>query len=614
MAALTLVSLVVQSSLVFALSLGAAAVLPQKAASLRRWLLLLGVASTLALPLLSWAAEGRQIVHVAAPRVVAHVFAEALSTTSASPVSFVSRARVTPLPDWDVPWASALLAVWLGVALLLVLRTVLSSAAAARLARAATVGESGLLYCTRIEGPVVVGAFLPAILLPVAAKAWDAERLRVVLLHETAHVRRRDGLALLVARLACAAYWFQPLAWLALARLRQECELAADEDVLAAGIRATSYAEHLLAVARSMRVPASAVAMAARPSELGRRIRVLVARDRVPTAMSNVTAGLLAAVAALVLSAIACTGAEPLSPVAVNRRRAASVETASQKIAVEEANRARSESGAHRVAVLVLDSQTGRVLASTDDQPGAPVVPASTLKPLTVAVALDARLISAEQRFDCGNGERAYGEQTLRDAGQYGMLDSAEILAVSSNIGLSRIFDALGAERLRDGLQRFHVETPAELPSNALRGAILAMGEGSTTTPLALASAYTVFANDGVYTAPGTTRAERVIKAETARSLRNMLEGVVTGERATGRAARVNGVRVGGKTGTSDDPDCEACAQGPGLFASFVGIVPIDRPRYVIYVGVGQPARPGTGGSLAAPVFARIASRLLVSG
>jgi cell division protein FtsI (penicillin-binding protein 3) len=340
---------------------------------------------------------------------------------------------------------------------------------------------------------------------------------------------------------------------------------------------------------------------------------VLLARDRLPTAMSNATAGLLAAAAGLVLTAVACTGAEPLAPATANEQRPA-VDGASQTIALEEAKRARSEYGARRVAVLVLDSRTGRVLASSDDQPGAPVVPASTLKPLTVALALDAQLIDAEQRFDCGNGERAYGDQTLRDAGQYGMLSSAEILAVSSNIGVSRIFDALGGERLGEGLRRFHLDMPGEIPSASLRGAILAMGEGSTVTPLALASAYAVFANDGLYAAPGGARPERVIKAETARSLRNMLEGVVTGERATGRAAQVNGVRVGGKTGTSDDPDCAACAQGPGLFASFVGIVPVDQPRYVIYVGVGQPAQPGTGGSLAAPVFSRVATRLMAGG
>ena len=184
-------------------------------------------------------------------------------------------------------------------------------------------------------------------------------------------------------------------------------------------------------------------------------------------------------------------------------------------------------------------------------------------------------------------------------------------MAVSSNIGVSRIFDTLGGERLGEGLRRFHVGAPSSIPDGTMRGAIIAIGEGNTTTPTAMAAAYGVFANDGLYTAPGITKSERVIKAATARIVRAMLEGVVTGERATGKATSVPGVRVGGKTGTSDDPDCEQCAQGQGTFASFVGIVPLDRPRWVIYVGVGQPAREGSGGTIAAPAFARIATRAL---
>jgi cell division protein FtsI (penicillin-binding protein 3) len=181
---------------------------------------------------------------------------------------------------------------------------------------------------------------------------------------------------------------------------------------------------------------------------------------------------------------------------------------------------------------------------------------------------------------------------------------------VSSNIGVSRIFDELGGERLGDGLRRFHVAAPANIPSGTMPGAIIAIGQGSTTTPLALAAAYGVFANDGVL-APFAGRPERVIQPATAQTLRSMLERAVSGERATGKAAAVAGVRVGGKTGTSDDPDCESCAQGSSTFVSFVGIVPIDAPRWVIYVGVGKPNKDGSGGTIAAPAFARLATRAL---
>ena len=608
-----LAAVVLRASIVMALALGGVLALGRSSATLRRWVLLLGVVAALLLPALTWVTAGRQVLSVAAPRVLAHVVAEVLAPPARVVPRSVQNQPLARGEGLQLSWQGGLTAVWLAGAVVLLLRSGVGLVGARRLADRARRTENGFWLSPDVEGPVVVGVLSPAILLPLGADCWTGERLRAVLLHESAHVRRRDGLALLAAQVACALYWFQPLAWLVRGRLRQECELAADEDVLAAGFRPTAYAEHLLAVARAFSVPAGGIAMAARPSALGRRIQVLVSRDAPPAPLSRARAGVLLTVATGLLAVVACTGAA-VAPVAVpSASQPALADSPLQRIAVEEASRVRAEVGARRVAVVVLDAKSGQVLATTDDRPGDPVVPASTLKPLTVALALDAGLIDASQRFDCGNGQRAYGAQTLRDAGAYGMLDSSQILAVSSNIGVSRIFDALGGQRLGEGLRRFHVDAPAEIPSASMRGAIIAMGEGTTTTPLALAAAYGAFANDGVYTIPGSGQTEPVIKAETARSVRAMLETVVTGEQATGKAAQVSGVRVGGKTGTSDDPDCEACAQGPGLFASFVGIVPIDRPRYVIYVGVGQPRQPGTGGSLAAPVFARIATRVLGS-
>jgi cell division protein FtsI (penicillin-binding protein 3) len=309
----------------------------------------------------------------------------------------------------------------------------------------------------------------------------------------------------------------------------------------------------------------------------------------------------------------ACAGAkrESVKPTAEVRAPSATLDTRLQGIADDEASRARADWAAQRVVIIVLDPHTGSVLALHDDAPGKPVVPASTLKTFTVALALDAGLITPAQVFDCGNGSRAYGSLALRDPDPHGSLDAAEILQVSSNIGVSRIFDALGADRFSDGLARFHVDVPSHIESGTMRGAIIANGEGSTLTPLALTAAYGVFANDGVLAVPGAP-SERVIEESTARSVRSMLEGVVTGEHGSGKAAAVSGVRVGGKTGTSDPrPDCELCPHGVGAFANFVGIVPLDAPRWVIYVGVGDSNKEGSGGTIAAPVFARVAQRAL---
>jgi beta-lactamase regulating signal transducer with metallopeptidase domain len=608
-----LFSIGLRASFVFAFALVLQLPARRASAALRRWLLLLALGASLALPLLALPVAGRLTVHVSAPMRTAHVWAEALSARSIPNTQSAPRgASVAPVAE---PWPARtwLLFGWAVGAALVAARGIGSAVRARRLLARAR-AQGALRVSGELESPAIVGVFRPVVVLPLSSEGWSPERLRAVLLHESAHLKHRDGLALLVAQTACALYWFQPLTWWVARRLRRECELAADEAVISAGMRATTYAQHLLAIARGMRVPAVGIAMASRPSELARRVHALVGRNRLPAPLTRRRAVLLGVAAAAVLALVACADAAPVvrSPQAAATPRAApAIDPRLQRIADDEASKVATEWGARRVSIVVLDARNNTLLASHDDAPGQPIAPASTLKPLTVAIALDANLITPEEQFDCGNGSRAYGTAILRDAGEYGRLDAAQILAVSSNIGVSRIFDVLGGARLADGFRRFHVELPASIPDGSMRGAIVAMGEGSLTTPLALASAYAVFANDGVYATAGSAQTERVIKRSTAQAVRGMLEGVVDGERATGRAAQISGVRVGGKTGTSDDPDCEACAHAPGVFASFVGIVPLDRPRWVIYVGVGQPSKEGSGGTIAAPAFARIAARAL---
>jgi beta-lactamase regulating signal transducer with metallopeptidase domain len=96
--------------------------------------------------------------------------------------------------------------------------------------------------------PVVWGILRHRLLLPAAARQWRGEQLRSVLLHELAHIKRRDAIAQLLAQLACALHWFNPLVWFAVWRLHVERERACDDVVLASGVRASAYAEHLLNV------------------------------------------------------------------------------------------------------------------------------------------------------------------------------------------------------------------------------------------------------------------------------------------------------------------------------------------------------------------------------
>jgi beta-lactamase regulating signal transducer with metallopeptidase domain len=131
--------------------------------------------------------------------------------------------------------------------------------------------------------PMTWGVFSPILLLPAAADEWPEWKCRNILLHEMAHVERFDCLSQFVAQLACAMYWFNPLAWEAARRMRVERELACDDRVIGYGSRPSEYASHLLDVALSLR-PARATAHAAiamaRPSQLSGRLSALLDRDR----------------------------------------------------------------------------------------------------------------------------------------------------------------------------------------------------------------------------------------------------------------------------------------------------------------------------------------------
>jgi beta-lactamase regulating signal transducer with metallopeptidase domain len=313
-----------------------------------------------------------------------------------------------------------------------------------------------------------------------------------------------------------------------------------------------------------------------------------------------------------------------------------------QAIVDEEMKRLDADWHPLATTAIVLDPASGEVRALTSPEFATrPRGPGSTMKPLLVAAALEDGAVAPSDRFDCGNGTRSYGELTLRDASPNGTLDVAQILTVSSNIGASRIFDKLGGAGLGRWLGRFHFgeptgiqlrepaveKIPAGIETGTFAGGALASGHGSAlrpglggdiASPLHMAAAYAVIASGGVYNAPtlvrdgspGASRRttnERLLRPETARTVIGMLERVVYDEHGTGQAARVEGARVAGKTGTADQPE-----GSPGrYYSSFIGAVPADAPRFVILVGALLADEKGVGGKVAAPAFARIAARAL---
>jgi beta-lactamase regulating signal transducer with metallopeptidase domain len=178
-------------------------------------------------------------------------------------------------------------------------------------------GAVRLIVSDRVTVPAVCGVFRPTVLLPPSSQAWNEDRKRVVLLHEVAHVRRRDCLMQALAQLACACYWFNPLVLMAAARARAEQERACDDVVLDAGIRRTDYANHLydLVVAvRGRAFPVWATLGMARSPHLESRLAAILDGGRSRRRPSRrVVVGIAAAACAVVLS----VGAAKLSAGAV---------------------------------------------------------------------------------------------------------------------------------------------------------------------------------------------------------------------------------------------------------------------------------------------------------
>jgi len=644
---------IARSAVLLAAALAATMLMRRTSAATRHLVLLCALVGVLALPLLGVVAPKWRVAP--APVLVADGLPDAPPVT---PVAIVGKAQeatapvAMPRPDAGPRFASrdVALVVWVLGALVVLGRLAVGLVRAARAARRASsidgVPEAGAIRDARdrlggdvrisaeVDVPSVTGIFAPVILLPRAALEWSAERCRVVLMHEQAHVRRRDCLAQAVATIACALVWFNPLAWLAARRMRAERELAADEDVVAAGARASTYAQHLVAIAAlvTRATPSSVLAMA-QPSELERRVRAIVAarkpRPR-PLVVAATVTGLAFAVACASERSTS-TASSSVGSAAAAAAPHSTIHPELQAIADDEIARVMADWKADTVGVVILEPSTGAILAMAGRSPGVgadPLLPltraqtpASTIKPLLVAAALEEKTTAVDQRFFCGNGQRVYGPQTLRDHNSFGWLDVGQIIASSSNVGASRIFDTLGGERFARWLARFHFGerppledafagvVPASIP-DGFGGAVVALGEGVSVSQVQLAAAYAAIANGGVYNAPtlvprAAASGERVLDADTARAVMALLERAVNDEKATGRGARIEGVRVAGKTGTAEPVAGRE-------YATFVGIVPADAPRFVIVVGVEAPETEGFGGpKVGAPMFGRIAARAL---
>ena len=226
------------------------------------------------------------------------------SAPSAAAVPFVQDADIgpdiasMPAPSFHIDMAAiatGVIGLWLAGVLIIALRglvAVFGLRALERRSRVhvfeeAVLPELGRRYEIRVAdapnglGPITWGLFRPVILLPFPALFWTRERLQAVLLHEAAHIRRHDSVSQMLSLLVCALYWPNPLVWLAARALRNEAEIAADDQVIAAGMRPSSYAGELLQLASEFRSRQPALAgmplFMAAPSALEARVKSVLA-------------------------------------------------------------------------------------------------------------------------------------------------------------------------------------------------------------------------------------------------------------------------------------------------------------------------------------------------
>ncbi|QOV22722.1 peptidoglycan D,D-transpeptidase FtsI family protein [Anabaenopsis elenkinii] len=318
---------------------------------------------------------------------------------------------------------------------------------------------------------------------------------------------------------------------------------------------------------------------------------------------------------------------------------------------------------AKRGAVIVMDASDGSLLALTsyptynpNEYSSADISlfrnwtvadlyePGSTFKPLNVAIALENGVIKADDVFN-DPGSIQIGKHTIRNAGHktYGNINIAQILQTSSNIGMVRIIQRMQSqvyynwlERLGLG-ERLNTDLPFEVSgqlkglrqflSSPIEAATTSFGQGFSLTPLQLVQMHGALANGGklvtphvvqglvdskgqMHYAPDLPTTRQIFSATTTQKVVEMMETVVS--EGTGNAAKIPGYRIGGKTGTSQKASPDGGYLPNARITSFVSILPVESPRYVVFAVVDEPQGTNAYGStVAAPIVKAVIQGLI---
>lgn len=331
------------------------------------------------------------------------------------------------------------------------------------------------------------------------------------------------------------------------------------------------------------------------------------------------------------------------------------VQYKTEKALISAVEKSRAKSG----TAIVLDPRTGEVLALANApsfNPNNPreateqarlnqalqniYEPGSTFKIIAYSAAIERGLAKPTDRIDCQMGSITVAGRLVHDHHAFGSLTLTEALAKSSNVAAIKLGLRVGDVSMFDFMSRFGFgcKTGVELQGETT-GIVrdvkrwqpssigsIAIGQEVGVTPLQMASAFGTLANDGIRIAPhlvreiravdgsvvfsATPKQTRVVSADTAKTLRHMLEEVTVN--GTAKRAGVDGYTVAGKTGTAQKIDPVTKTYSKTKFVgSFVGFAPAENPAVVIIVVIDEPGGSYHGGEVAAPVFNEIAREIL---
>jgi cell division protein FtsI (penicillin-binding protein 3) len=319
-----------------------------------------------------------------------------------------------------------------------------------------------------------------------------------------------------------------------------------------------------------------------------------------------------------------------------------SIDRRIQFLTYRELKRAMLETGAASASAVVLDVATGEVLAMANLPSFNPnnvngtnrdahrnravtdlMEPGSTMKPLTVAAALEAGVITAHSTFNTNPGWIANGHYRTTDHHNYGVLDTTGVITKSSNVGASLIVHRIPDQTFYDFVRRFgygqstHSGFPGEAsglfpaPSrwSGTTKQTMSYGYGLNVTPLQIAHAYATLGNDGRAMTPTFVKGQhndstQVVTPALAREIVRMMQ-TVTEPGGTATQGAILGYHVAGKTGTARRASGGSYERK--YVSYFAGLVPVDKPRFAMVVAVNDPTIGSYfGGLVAAPVFKHV--------